>query len=38
MITRKKLKNARQKIGIIQEELADETNYSPRQLSRFERR
>ena len=37
MITGEEIKNARQRIGKILEELADETDYSPRQLSRFEK-
>jgi transcriptional regulator with XRE-family HTH domain len=36
MITGEEMKNARQKIGKTQEQLADEMDYSPRQLSRFE--
>ena len=34
---RRRNKNARQRIGKTLEELADETDYSPRQLSRFEK-
>ena len=37
MITGEEIKNARQRIGKTLEELADETDYSPRQLSRFEK-
>ena len=37
MITGEEIKNARQRIGRTLEELADETDYSPRQLSRFEK-
>ena len=36
MITGEKIKKARCKIGKTQEQLADEIDYSPRQLSRFE--
>lgn len=36
MITGEEMKNARRKIGKTQEQLADETDYSSRQLSRFE--
>lgn len=36
MITGEKLKNARQKAGKTQEQLAYEVKISPRQLSRFE--
>ncbi len=36
MITGEEIKNARHKIGKIQEQLADETDYSLRQISRFE--
>ena len=36
MITGEKLKNARQKTGKTQEQLAYEVKISPRQLSRFE--
>lgn len=38
MITGEEIKNARQRIGKTLEELADETDYSPRQLSRFEKK
>ena len=37
MITGEEIKNARQRIGKTLEELADETDYSPRQLSCFEK-
>lgn len=37
MITGEEIKNARQRIGKTLEELADEMDYSPRQLSRFEK-
>ena len=37
MITGEEIKNVRQRIGKTLEELADETDYSPRQLSRFEK-
>ena len=37
MITGEEIKNARQRIGKTLEELADETDYSPRQWSRFEK-
>ena len=37
MITGEEIKNARQRIGKTLEELADETDYSPRQLSRLEK-
>ena len=37
MITGEEIKNARQRIGKTLEELADETDYSPRQLSSFEK-
>lgn len=37
MITGEEIKNARQRIGKTLEELADETDYLPRQLSRFEK-
>ena len=37
MITGEEIKNARQRIGKTLEELADATDYSPRQLSRFEK-
>jgi len=37
MITGEEIKNARQRIGKTLEELADETDYSPRQLSLFEK-
>ena len=37
MITGEEIKNARQRIGKTLEELADETDYAPRQLSRFEK-
>lgn len=36
MITGEKIKNARRKIGKTQEQIADETDYSLRQISRFE--
>jgi|GEM_PF-6286052 len=36
MITGEEIKNARHKIGKTQEQLADETDYSLRQISRFE--
>jgi len=36
MITGEEIKNARHKIGKTQEQLADETDYSSRQISRFE--
>lgn len=36
IISGEDIKNARQKIGKTQEELSDEVNYSPRQISRFE--
>lgn len=36
MITGEEMKNARHKIGKTQEQLADETDYSSRQISRFE--
>ena len=37
MITGEEIKNARQRIGKTLEELADEMDYSPRLLSRFEK-
>lgn len=36
MITGEEIKNARHKIGKTQEQLADETDYSLRQISRVE--
>ena len=36
MITGEEIKNARHKIGKTQKQLADETDYSLRQISRFE--
>ena len=36
MLTGDDIKNARRKIGKTQEELADEIDFSPRQLSRIE--
>ena len=36
MITGEKIKNARRKIGKTQEQIVDETDYSLRQISRFE--